>query len=44
MLSSPHRRTSWEMELADIAEGVTVDQVRAETGADFKVRSDLGSF
>jgi 3-oxoacid CoA-transferase len=37
-------RVAGEMELTDIAEGVTVDQVRAKTGADFKVRSSLGSF
>jgi 3-oxoacid CoA-transferase len=37
-------RVSGEMELIDVAEGVTVDQVRAKTGADFKVRSHLGSF
>ena len=37
-------RVAGEMELTDIAEGVTVDQVRAKTDADFKVRSSLGSF
>lgn len=37
-------RVAGEMELTDIAEGVTVDQVRAKTGADFKVKSNLGSF
>ena len=36
-------RVAGEMELVDIAKGVTVDQVRAKT-ADFKVRSSLGSF
>lgn len=37
-------RVAGEMELTDIAEGVTIAQVRAKTGADFKVRSSLGSF
>lgn len=37
-------RVAGEMELTDIAAGVTVDEVRAKTGGDFKVRSSLGSF
>jgi 3-oxoacid CoA-transferase len=37
-------RVAGEMELIEIAAGVTVDEVRAKTGGDFKVRSDLGSF
>ena len=37
-------RVVGEMELIDVAEGVTVDQVRAKTGVDFKVRNNLGSF
>ncbi|ESK90298.1 coenzyme a [Moniliophthora roreri MCA 2997] len=37
-------RTNGELELIDLAEGVTVDQVRAKTGCDFRVRSHLGSF
>ncbi|EEB87919.1 hypothetical protein MPER_14521, partial [Moniliophthora perniciosa FA553] len=36
--------TNGELELIDLAEGVTVDEVRAKTGCDFKVRSRLGSF
>ena len=37
-------RVAGEMELTDIATGVTVDEVRAKTGGQFKVRSSLGSF
>ena len=37
-------RAAGEIELVDVAAGVTVDEVRAKTGADFKVRSNLGSF
>ena len=37
-------RVNGELELIDLAEGVTVDEVRAKTDADFKVRSHLGSF
>ncbi|KAJ2930048.1 hypothetical protein H1R20_g7006, partial [Candolleomyces eurysporus] len=37
-------RAKGELELIDLAEGVTVDEVRAKTDADFKVRSHLGTF
>ncbi|KAF6764828.1 succinyl-CoA:3-ketoacid-coenzyme A transferase [Ephemerocybe angulata] len=37
-------RVAGELELIDLAEGVTVDEVRAKTDADFKVRSHLGTF
>ena len=37
-------RVAGEMELIEIAAGVTVDEVRAKTGGDFRVRSNLGSF
>jgi 3-oxoacid CoA-transferase len=37
-------RSAGELELIDLAEGVTVDEVRAKTDADFKVRSHLGTF
>jgi 3-oxoacid CoA-transferase len=37
-------RAKGELELIDLAEGVTVDEVRAKTEADFKVRSHLGTF
>jgi len=37
-------RVAGELELIDLAEGVTVDEVRAKTGCDFRVRSHLGSF
>ncbi|PPQ75370.1 hypothetical protein CVT24_013153 [Panaeolus cyanescens] len=37
-------RASGTMELTDIAEGVTLDEVKAKTDADFTVRSNLGTF
>jgi 3-oxoacid CoA-transferase len=37
-------RAKGELELIDLAEGVTIDEVRAKTDADFRVRSHLGSF
>lgn len=37
-------RAAGELELTDVAEGVTVEEVKAKTGCDFKVRSNLGSF
>ncbi|KAF9036654.1 succinyl-CoA:3-ketoacid-coenzyme A transferase [Panaeolus papilionaceus] len=37
-------RASGTMELVDIAEGVTLDEVKAKTDADFTVRSNLGTF
>ncbi|EIN07523.1 3-oxoacid CoA-transferase [Punctularia strigosozonata HHB-11173 SS5] len=37
-------RAAGKLELIEIAEGVTVDEVRAKTGCDFAVRSDLGRF
>lgn len=36
-------RQNGGLELTDLAEGVTLDEVRAKTGCDFKVRSQLGS-
>lgn len=35
-------RAAGEMELIELAEGVTLEEVKAKTGADFKVRSSLG--
>jgi 3-oxoacid CoA-transferase len=35
-------RVSGELELIDLAEGVTLEEVKAKTGCDFKVRSQLG--
>jgi 3-oxoacid CoA-transferase len=35
-------RTAGELELIDLAEGVTVEEVKAKTGCEFKVRSSLG--
>jgi 3-oxoacid CoA-transferase len=35
-------RVSVELELVDLAEGVTLEEVKAKTGCDFKVRSQLG--
>ena len=32
------------LELIDIAEGVTLEEVKAKTGCDFKVRSQLGKW
>jgi 3-oxoacid CoA-transferase len=37
-------RAAGEMELTDLAEGVTIEDVRAKTGGDFKVRSSLETF
>jgi 3-oxoacid CoA-transferase len=37
-------RAAGELTLIDVAEGVTVDDVKAKTGCDFKVRSQLGTF
>jgi 3-oxoacid CoA-transferase len=37
-------RATGEMELIDLAEGVTVDEVKAKTEANFTVRSHLGTF
>lgn len=37
-------RAAGEMELTDIAEGVTLEEVKAKTAADFTVRSNLGTF
>ncbi|TEB36252.1 succinyl-CoA:3-ketoacid-coenzyme A transferase [Coprinellus micaceus] len=37
-------RAKGELELIDLAEGVTIDEVRVKTDADFRVRSHLGSF
>lgn len=35
-------RVSGELELIDLAEGVTLEEVKAKTGCDFKVRSHIG--
>lgn len=35
-------RVSGELELIDLAEGVTLEEVKAKTGCDFKVRSQIG--
>jgi 3-oxoacid CoA-transferase len=37
-------RTNGELLLIDLAEGVTVDEVKKKTGCEFKVRERLGSF
>ncbi|KAG6829852.1 hypothetical protein H0H92_003295 [Tricholoma furcatifolium] len=37
-------RVAGELTLTDVAQGVTVDEVRAKTGCDFKVRSNLGTW
>jgi len=37
-------RAAGEMELTDLAEGVTLEDVKAKTGGDFSVRSSLGTF
>ncbi|KAF9009461.1 succinyl-CoA:3-ketoacid-coenzyme A transferase [Cyathus striatus] len=37
-------RAAGTMELIDVAEGVTVDEVKAKTDAEFTVRSHLGTF
>lgn len=36
-------RHAGELTLSEVAEGVTVEEVRAKTGADFKVSSRLGT-
>ncbi|KAJ7118722.1 3-oxoacid CoA-transferase [Mycena epipterygia] len=36
-------RVNGELELIDLAEGVTLEEVKAKTGCDFKVRENLGS-
>ena len=35
-------RSAGELELIEVAPGVTVNEVKAKTGCDFKVRSDVG--
>ncbi len=37
-------RHAGELELTDIAEGVTLEELRAKTDADFKVSSSLATF
>lgn len=37
-------RQSGGLELIDIAEGVTLEEIKAKTGCDFKVRSQLGKW
>ncbi|KIM46042.1 hypothetical protein M413DRAFT_441103 [Hebeloma cylindrosporum] len=37
-------RVAGEMELTDLAEGVTLEEVKAKTGAKFRVRNSLGTF
>lgn len=37
-------RVAGELELTDLAEGVTLEEVRAKTGCDFRVREELGRF
>lgn len=37
-------RAAGEMMLTDLAEGVTLEEVKAKTKADFKVASRIGSF
>lgn len=37
-------RKNGGLELIDLAEGVTVEEVKKRTGCDFRVRSKLGSF
>ncbi len=37
-------RAAGELELTDIAEGVTLDELRAKTACDFKVASSLATF
>ena len=37
-------RAAGEMTLVDLAEGVTLEEVRAKTDADFKVASNVGTF
>ena len=37
-------RFAGELELTDIAEGVTLDELRAKTACDFHVSSNVGTF
>ncbi|KAG5651094.1 hypothetical protein H0H81_009870 [Sphagnurus paluster] len=37
-------RVNGHLELTDLAKGVTLEEVKAKTGCDFKVRSQLGSW
>lgn len=37
-------RVAGELELTDLAEGVTVEEVKAKTGCEFRVGSQLGTF
>jgi 3-oxoacid CoA-transferase len=37
-------RVEGTLELIDIAEGVTLEEVKAKTGCEFKVRSQLGKW
>ncbi|PFH52470.1 hypothetical protein AMATHDRAFT_173559 [Amanita thiersii Skay4041] len=37
-------RAAGQLELTDLAEGVTLDEVKAKTGCDFRVRNNLGTF
>lgn len=37
-------RAAGELTLLDVAEGVTIDELRAKTGADFKVADNVGTF
>lgn len=36
-------RVAGELELIELGEGVTLEEVKAKTGCDFKVRSNLGN-
>ncbi|TFK34822.1 succinyl-CoA:3-ketoacid-coenzyme A transferase [Crucibulum laeve] len=37
-------RAAGQLELIDLAEGVSLEEVKAKTGCEFKVRSNLGTF
>jgi len=37
-------RTEGTLELIDLADGVTLEEVKAKTGCEFKVRSQLGKW
>lgn len=37
-------RAAGELTLIDVAEGVTIDELRAKTGADFKLADKVGTF
>ena len=37
-------KAAGELELTDLAEGVTLEEVKAKTGCAFRVRDNLGSF